>query len=137
MPKPAESKKKKGNTGARLGIFWLVDGKLLIESAPLSECEQYGDHLNYPGSHVHVWEQSLRIGKAPAASEYEEFPRGRVIHDMKTKQFSLLADKCILKHRGIIAAIKKELRLPKQISLGTDPHYRCFHCLHGNTLDEE
>jgi len=136
MPKPAVSKKKP-KTEARLGIFWSVNGRLLIDSAPVSECERYGDHYNYPGSHIKVWEQWLRIGKAPAASEYEEFPRGRVIHDMKTKQFTLLADKCILNRKDLIAAIKKELRLPKQTSLGTDPHYRCSTCLYGNADDEE
>jgi len=55
------AKNAKPVTEPRLGIFWLVDGKLLIDSAPLTECEQYGDHLNYPGSHIDVWEQWLRI----------------------------------------------------------------------------
>jgi len=136
MPKPAAGKNHDPRTEARLGIFWLVDGKLLIESAPLGECEQYGDHYNYPGSHILVWEQWLRIGKAPAASEYEEFPRGRVIHNMKTKQFSLLADKCILKRKSLIATIKDELHLPKQTALRTDPHYRCSTCLYGKDEEE-
>lgn len=94
MPKPAASKKNKATTEARLGIFWLVDGKLLIDSVPLSECDKYGDHLNYPGSHIHVWEQWRLVGKAPVESEYEEFPRGRVIYGTT---FTLLADRCILK----------------------------------------
>lgn len=120
----------------RLGIFWLVDS-LLIDSAPLSECEKYGDNLNFPGSHISVWEQWRQAGKAPAESEYEEYPRGRVMCDIKTKKFSLLADRCILRRKDLIAAIKKALCLPKQTSLGTDSHYRCFHCLHGNADDEE
>jgi hypothetical protein len=33
-----------------LGIFWLVDGKLIIDSSPLSEAEPYGDHLTHPRS---------------------------------------------------------------------------------------
>jgi len=49
---------------------------------------------------------------------------------------TLLADTCILKRKELIAKIKEELRLPKQTTLGTDPHYRCFTCLHGNN-DEE
>ena len=134
MPKPAAGKKNKAKAEARLGIFWLVDGNLLIDSAPLSECEQYGDHRNYPGSHINVWEQWQRVGKVPLESEYEEFPRGRVMYGTT---FTLLADRCILKRKDLIAAIKKELRLPKQTSLGTDPHYRCFRCLHGDANDEE
>jgi len=121
----------------RLGIFWLVNGKLLIDSAALSECEQYGDHLNYPGSHIRLWERWQQVGKAPAESEYEEFARGRIMRDTKTKKFSLFADKCILTRKDLIAAIKKKLGLPKETSVGTDPHYRCFTCLHGNADDEE
>ncbi len=136
MPKRAAGKKNNPKTEVRLGIFWLVDGKLMINSAPLSECEPYGDHLNYPSSHIRVWEGWQQIGKAPVTSEYEEFPRGRVMCDTKTKQFMLLADKCILKRKDLIARIKKELHLPKQTTRRTDPHYRCFKCLHGAEDDE-
>ena len=139
MAKSVASSRKaaKPATEPRLGIFWLVDGKLLIDSAPLSECEEYGDHLNYPGSHIDVWERWKRIGSAPEESEYEEYPRGRVMCDKNAKEFTLLADRCILKRKDLIAEIKKQLCLPKQTSLGTDPHYRCFQCLHGNADVEE
>jgi hypothetical protein len=130
-------KKAKPVTEPSLGIFWLINGKLLIDSASLSECERYGDHLNHPGSHIRVWERWQQVGKAPVESEYEEHARGRVMCDMNAKRFTLLADRCILKRKDLIAAIKKELRLPTQTSIGTDPHYRCSHCLHGNADDEE
>lgn len=137
MPKPTAGKKHDAKTEARLGVFWLVDGKLLIESAPLSECEQYGDQLNYPGSHIRVWERWQEYGKVPAETEYEEYARGRAMYSPSTNTFTLLADRCILKRKELIAAIKNELHLPKQTSLGTDPHYRCFRCLHGNAHEEE
>jgi hypothetical protein len=127
QPKPAE---------ARLGIFWLVKGALLMDSVPLSESEQYSDHQNHPQSHIDVWEQWQRVGKAPIESEYEEFPRGRVTYDTMAKTFSLLADRCILGRKDVIAKIKEELHLPKKTALGTDSHYRCFTCLHGSE-DEE
>jgi hypothetical protein len=139
MAKPAKRIRKEAKPAAKphLGIFWLVDGKLLIDSAPLSECERYGDHLNYPGSHIGVWEHWQKVGKAPVESEYEEYARGRVMCDTKTKRFTLLADRCILKKKELIVQIKKELHLPKKTSLRTDSHYRCFHCLHGNVHEEE
>jgi len=130
-------KSSKPASEPRLGIFWLVKGSLLLDSVPVSECEKYGDHLNYPRGHNRVWEDWQQIGKVPVESEYEEYARGRVMCDTEAKQFSLFADKCILKRKDLIAAIKKELRLPKQTSLGADPHYRCFKCLHGNADDEE
>jgi len=88
MRKPVKSNERTARTEARLGIFWFVKGKLLIDSTPLSECEHYGDHLNYPGSHIDVWTHWQQIGKVPAESEYEEFARGRVMCDMKAKTFT-------------------------------------------------
>lgn len=118
----------------RLGIFWLVNNKLLIDSVELSQSEQYYDYRNYPHSHIDIWEQWQRIGKAPPESPYEEYPRGRVTYDTKTKIFMLFADKCLLKRRDLIAKIKEELHLPNKITLESDSHYRCFDCLHN---DEE
>jgi hypothetical protein len=137
MTKSSSRGTAKPATEPRLGVFWLVSGRLLIDSAPVSECERYGDHLNYPSSHIRVWERWQQIGKAPVESEYEEYARGRVMCDMKIKRFTFLADRCILKRKDLIAAIKKELHLPKQTALGTDPHYRCSTCLYGNADDEE
>jgi hypothetical protein len=138
MPKSASDRGKNAKpvTEPRLGIFWLVDGKLLIDSAPLSECEEYDDHLNNQGSHIRLWERWQEFGKAPAETEYEEYARGRAMYSPSTNTFTLLADRCILKRKELIAKIKDELRLPKQTALGTDSHYRCFDCLHGSQ-DEE
>jgi hypothetical protein len=140
MPKPAKRTRKDAKPEAepRLGIFWLVDGKLLTESLPLSECEDDGDFRNYPASHIDVWTEWQRTGKAPSPSEYEEFPRGRVIHN--DDGFTIRADRCILKRKDLIARIKREFHLPRQstqTSLGTDPHYRCFHCLYDNVDAED
>lgn len=120
----------------RLGIFWLVKGKLLIDTCPLSECEKYGDHLNYPGSHIRVWEHWQKADKAPVESEYEEFPRGRVTYRAGSG-FTVLADRCILRRKDLIVEIKRALQLPsRDISLGTDPHYRCSRCLYGAGEDD-
>jgi len=139
MAKSATVSRKtpKAATEPRLGIFWLVDTELLTDSLPLSNCENDGDFRNYPGSHIDVWTRWEKIGRAPSQSEYEEFPRGRVTYNVKADTYALLADTCILKHKDLIAAIKREFYLPKKTSVCKDPHYRCFHCLHGNALDEE
>jgi len=124
-------------TEPRLGIFWLIDGTLLMDSAPLSECEPYGDHLNFPGSHLVVWERWTRLGKVRGEVEYEEPARGRVIYDTRAEHFTLLADKCILDRVELIAQIKKELNLSRRsTSLARDSHYRCSKCLHGASEDD-
>jgi hypothetical protein len=61
--------------------------------------------------------------------EYEEPPRGRVMYNTKTRQFTLIADRFILKRKDLVAEIKKELGLPRNTKVGGDGHYRCSDCL--------
>jgi len=119
----------------QVGIFWLVDGKLLIDSTPISEAEAYGDHLTHPRGHPEVWEQYQRARAVPADMEYEECPRGRVMLATKTRRFTLLADRCILKRKDLVEKIKSDMRLPKNTLLDTDSHYRCFGCLYRSGSD--
>ena len=139
MPKSVASLRKnaKPSNEPRLGIFWLVDRKLLIQSSSLGECERYGDNLNFPWSHLNVFERWKRLGKVRGELEYEEPARGRVVYNTKAKHFTLLADKCILDHVGLVDQIKKELNLPrKHTSLARDSHYRCSKCLYGAGEDD-
>jgi hypothetical protein len=130
-------KRKKSDQAQYVGIFWLVHGKLVIDSTPLREAEPYGDSLTHPRSHIDVWAQFQRIGKVPPESEYEEYPRGRVMHHPKSGEFTILTDPCILARKDLITQIKDALHLPKQTALDTDPHYRCWSCLYGKQIDDE
>jgi hypothetical protein len=112
-----------------VGVFWAIDGRLVVDSMPLGEAEPYGDHLTHPRSHIDVWEQWRLDGKVPGESEYEDFPRGRVMYNTKTSRFTMLSDRCILKNRKLVEKIKLELALPKDTQVGSDSHYRCFACL--------
>jgi hypothetical protein len=120
-----------------VGIFWFFRGKLVIDSSTLKEAEPYGDHLTHPRSHIDVWQQFQQVGKVPRESEYEEYPRGRVMHHPASGEFMILADKCILDHKDLIAQIKGALRLPAKTKTGTDPHYKCHHCLYGEGNEDD
>ncbi len=128
--------KKRPQNSPWVGIFWLVNGALLIDKTPLSEAESYGNCLNHPRGHVEVWRQYQQGGKVPLDMEYEKEPRGRVMFYMLTESFTSLADACILKRKSLIAKIKKVLHLPKRIIVDADPHYKCFRCLWGKQTDK-
>jgi hypothetical protein len=119
----------KRKTEPCVGIFWLVGGQLLIDSTPLEEAEQYGDFLTHPRGHAEVWERYRRDGTVYPESEYEEAPRGRVMYSSRTRKFTLLADRCILKKKTFVEKIKKEMGLPKDTIIEGDSHYRCSACL--------
>ncbi len=125
------SKKSKSSAEPLLGIFWLVKGRLVMDSSLLLDGEPYGDHLNHPRNHIDVWRTYRRNGVAPPECKYEEYPRGRVVHHPTSGEFAIFADKCILRHKAMIAEIIKTLRLPKDTEARPDPHYKCFECLYG------
>jgi hypothetical protein len=112
-----------------VGIFWVVRGNLLMDSTPLSAGEFHGDHLTHPRGHAEVWEQFQRKGLVFPEVEYEEFPRGRMMFDTRTRRFLLLADRCILRDKNIVSKTMSELKLPRSTEMGTDEHYRCSVCL--------
>jgi hypothetical protein len=100
-----------------VGIFFLV-GRLYVESTPLSRAGRYADHAIHEGGHPEFWE-SLGL-----PGEYDDWPRGRCQKNLKTGEWTLLADPCILRRPEVLSKIKERLHLPK-VSIGPDAHYRC------------
>jgi hypothetical protein len=117
-------------TAPNVGIFFLVDKKLLIDRTPVSDGESYGDFSIHERGHDAFWEMLRRTGAVPQASEYDDYPRGRVAYNKKTGRYLLFLDRCIFKNKSVVNKIMSELNLPtKRTETGTDSHYRCHHCL--------
>lgn len=116
-----------------LGIFWLLNSRLIVNTSPLSEAERFGDFLGHPPSHFDHWTGLQRRGEVPIEIEYEEPPRGRVAFNTRTQRYELYADRCILKNGPIIKRIMKAMHLPVTLTdKSTDGawgHYRCAHCM--------
>jgi hypothetical protein len=128
MKKTPHKKTKSGAVEPEVGIFFLVGSKLFVERTSLLEAGTYADCKIHEGDHVQYWEKLLRAGAVPE-SEYDEHPRGRVVFNVKTGQFVVYTDKCILGRKAIVATIKCELHLPKDTKTAPDSHYRCPKCL--------
>lgn len=121
-----------------VGIFWLFDGELIIDSTPLSKAEAYGTALTHPTGHIDYWTRLQRTGAVPAEVEYEEPPRGRVVFDQREQSFHLLADKCILSRRDAVTGIMEAMQLPpNKTTEGRDEHYRCSTCLYPAAADDD
>lgn len=120
-----------------VGLFWVVEQArqpfVLAVSAPRSEAQRYGDHLMLDLGHYEHWQALAARGiaalrasglpTAPAWSEYEEWPRGRVSYDAARARFVILADRKL--HRpDFIALIAERFRLnPEAVEVRRDPHY--------------
>jgi hypothetical protein len=90
-----------------VGPFWVVEdsGKpaIVALTVPLEQAEPYGDMLTVETGHLQHWSRLARRGAgalrtaglptAPVWSEYEEWPRGRVIFDCVARRFMIRADR--------------------------------------------
>ena len=113
----------------RVGIFWLFDDKLILDSTPLSTAEPYGTALNHPTSHIDYWTRLQCTGAVLPEVEYEELPRGRVVFDGREQRLKLYADACILRKKDVVKKLLRLLHLPDDTPLSTDRHYRCSRCV--------
>jgi len=120
----------------RLGIFWLVGGKLIMESAPISAAEPYGGPADASSeSQRSVGNSISGLDPFPADMKYDQPPRGRVMFDTRSQRFTVLADLCILRNKSIARRIMSELKLPKNTKTNADSCYRCSACFAALELD--
>ena len=112
---------------AKVGIFFVVQGHLLIDAAPVGQGELYGDAINF-SCHFDYWDEltSTRAFEQSFKNHaYDHFPRGRVVYFNKTDNLKLYADRCITKVK--IEKIAAEFHLPAY-QLARDEHYQCGVC---------
>lgn len=122
-----------------VGIFWGIpkpDGSwtILIDATSLAEAEPYGDFLTHPRGHYEVWSRWQKrravplsgpsISEAIAHHEYEDFPRGRIVYNIKTRQFILYADRRLQQEHAISSITGKFGLAPGTFVVRSDAHYR-------------
>jgi hypothetical protein len=104
----------------KLATLFRVNDQLLVDNCPVEEGEDEAGFKNHPGSHEQYWDQLLKNGEVSECSEYEPYPRGRVMYDNTTKNFSSFPDRCILNKPGVVDRIKTKPRLhPEPMGLLT------------------
>lgn len=116
-----------------IGIFWGIIERdctrLLCDKVPLLEGELYGEAITW-GEHYDFWE-SLRSQKSPhtltqvpAWSEYDEWPRGRVIYQTQKEKFVVYADQKLLTKTARLAIAKEFCLPPSNADYYPDSHYK-------------
>ncbi|MCO6415849.1 hypothetical protein JYK14_06625 [Siccirubricoccus sp. KC 17139] len=119
-----------------VGIFWIIRNgsglAIISDLVELNAAEPYGEFLTY-GGHYDYWAALAALGAAelrrrgvplaPLWSEYEEWPRGRVVFDVPRKTPVLYADRKL--HRAeSLSLIQHRFNLPDgAFDLRTDSHY--------------
>jgi len=121
-------------TPPAVGIFWRVNAVLVIDRSILDEAERYGDCITHAAGHYERWQewQALGIVRLKStgypdliwSSEYDQWPRGRIVYEMPTRRFVLYADRRLQKP-GVIDALKTAFGLNEaEVIVTSDSHYR-------------
>jgi hypothetical protein len=133
-----------------VGPFWVVEHRgravLIAHAVPLAQAVPYGDMLTVEMGHFEFWSELAQRGTrtlsaaglptAPVWSEYEEWPRGRVLYDCLARAFVMRADRQLLGtafRRLIAAGFDIPLVGTKILS---DEHYRSVRRLPVPTIDD-
>ena len=90
-------------TPPAVGIFWRVDDVLVIDHSSVNDAEPYGDCITPAAGHYERWLEWQTLGAARLkavgyplliiASEYDDWPRGRIVYETPARRFVLYADK--------------------------------------------
>lgn len=105
-----------------VNLFFKVKDNFLIHECSNLEALKYGDFLNYPVSHFDIWNKYY---KKRFMTDFDYYPRGRVIYNIKDKCYYIYHDKCINeKELKIIVDKYKD----KNYKILLDSHYSCHRC---------
>jgi hypothetical protein len=112
VSKTSKRKHKRGSQQAKqcVGIFYLVGGKLWLDTTPLPRAGSLGEFAIHERDHIFYWEELVSSGRV-VHGEYDEHPRGRAAYNTKTGKFLFLGDRCILRRKKLTAAILRRLPL--------------------------
>lgn len=103
-----------------VNIFFKINNKFLIHECKNEESDKYGDFLNYPKSHMEVWDE-LYYQKYHV--DFDFFSRGRVVYNEKEECYYIYHDKCITDLTEILKNYQNE-----KYKICTDYHYQCHKC---------
>jgi hypothetical protein len=59
-----------------VGIFWLIDNKLVADSIPFPQADVYGGFYGGKNGHAALWTTLHRLVPQWRGKEYTDFPRG-------------------------------------------------------------
>jgi hypothetical protein len=95
-----------------VGIFWLVDNKLVADSIPWRQADLHGGFYSGKKDHAVFWRTLQRLRPQWQGKEYTDFPRGRVLFDSMEAVFLVYSSRGIVNSSGLKKKILAEFKLP-------------------------
>jgi hypothetical protein len=121
-----------------VGPFWVVEAggqaAVIAVAVPLERADAYGDMLTVDTGHLEHWSGLARRGAgalreagiptAPVWSEYEEWPRGRMLYDCAARRFVVRADRRLHRPEFMRLIADRFGIAVAQTAVLPDDHYR-------------
>jgi hypothetical protein len=112
-----------------IGIFYLINGRIVSETARVAEIKPSGAIRAYPRQHYELWSELQNKNHDLSDLDCYALPRGRVLYKEKARKFEILADQHILKNDKLIDCVIDVFHLERSnIQLLEDDHYQCAVC---------
>jgi hypothetical protein len=109
------------NLTGYVGVFFAVNGRLLLHTCPVADGKTRGDFVEYPESHDTVWQKEYahryNVG-------YDYYPRGHIVFNGVTGVYKVFCDPCAAAEAGRIASRYEE----GECEVSLDEDYQCYMC---------
>jgi len=112
-----------------VGIYFFVDGELVVNAVPIEQGESYVDTIQY-GGHYEFWEKLQPRTSAERKMKdcaYDAYPRGRVVYFSGNRTYCIYVDECLKKDDIISIRDAFGLRWTKA-EVDYDENYQCAKC---------
>jgi hypothetical protein len=115
-----------------IGIFYLINGRIVYETAPVLTIKSSGGVRAYPRQHYEFWSELQKKDADLYDLDCYSLPRGRVLYNDNTKKFEIIADRHILEKDRLRTLVIHDFHLEKSdVQFNEDEHYRCAVCENG------
>jgi hypothetical protein len=106
-----------------VGIFWLIDNKLVADSIPFPQADFHGGFYNGKNDHATFWATLQRLLPQWKGVKYTDYPRGRVLFDSMEEVFLVYSSRGIVNSPVLREMILREFNL----SLGATKFEADYH----------
>ncbi len=116
---------------AKVGIFWFYKQTIIakIHEIDLSIADELG-LIDSPFQHIQEWEKNhIYLSSFPEllGSEYQEYPRGRVVFNAAKRKFRVILDKNLFTKQYIQQINNAFNLIQYDVEYFSDPHYKVFN----------
>ncbi|HYG99027.1 MAG TPA: hypothetical protein VD837_07835 [Terriglobales bacterium] len=98
---------------SHVGIFWLLGGKLILDTTPINASNPNAYSVTHAKGHLAYWRELQRSGVVPSNIDHDEPPRGRVAYHRGDGQYVIYAVPFILANDAVLKRIGKAMELPE------------------------